>query len=203
MNKETEIEYNVVGPDKDGDYECEDCGYVFKVRDGDPIECPICKQIYQPTEPLKPCPFCGSIHVILDWDVEDIPFQTRHRIMAMCTRCGSATGRYYTGAEASARWNERHKSRFTASAKLQSCPFCGGYGKVTEFNGEISIRERGWQFRSYAVVCSECECRTGLSDGVWVENHIEPDEDEQECVVKEWNRRADHPNGLEDGGEGA
>ncbi len=172
----TEYEYNIKGPDEDGDYFCEDCGHSFALREGEPLECPICKQINEGPE-LDPCPFCGSENVILDWEMRDPDrWDNHHQIQARCRGCGAETDLFETAAEAGARWNRRPRTKRFKSRGMEPCPFCAGSPTVEKF------RDYEWDecYNAYYYVafCKECGNRTDHEEG-------------PEWAVQKWNARAD------------
>lgn len=181
----SESEYAIEGPDKDGDYTCLDCGHYFAVPEGEPVECPVCRQLRN-YPPLKPCPFCGTDHVILDWEIRSRMLDgNHHQIQARCMRCnGGQTDLFDTAEEAMARWNRRDSRGLSENGKLKPCPFCGWMPKIEE-----TVDEEDFHLYYYAVVCPECGCRTYPTDGVWRKCHATPDEDDYNEVVELWNRR--------------
>lgn len=177
MTEEKE-EYHIAGPDEDGYYSCEDCGHWFKVPDGEPVECPVCKQINEGPE-LKPCPFCGSDKVVLDWEMRDPDRWDNHQqIQARCMGCGAETDLFDTAAEAAARWNRRPCREGYKSGKLEACPFCAGRAVVKDFR-DPELDESYNAAIYHVALCTECGNRANRSD----------DRYDPETTIDAWNKR--------------
>lgn len=59
------------------------------------------------SEELKPCPFCGSRRISLDWDLYDTDEGRRHRSRIRCLDCRLEPKIFKTHAEARSYWNAR------------------------------------------------------------------------------------------------
>ncbi len=173
-------EYHVIGPDKDGDYECQDCGHYFTPT-GEPVECPICKQINEGPK-LKPCPFCGHT-AVLDWEIRNRDMDDRHQIQARCMGCGAETDLYDTAMEAASRWNRRADSESTDGQGLKSCPFCGGPATIRKVRNPDEEDKIASDAYNYVAVCTGCGNRSERSD--------EGYDEDREQAIEGWNRRAE------------
>lgn len=183
-----EYEYSIEGPNKNGEYICSDCGHWFKLREGDPVECPICKQINEGPE-LNPCPFCGSENVVLDWEMRDPERCDNHyQIQVRCRGCGAETDLYETAAEAAARWNLRPWTKRYKVRGMEPCPFCAGSAIIEKFR-DYALDECYSDAYYYVVSCEECGNRTGH-------------EEDPEWATQNWNRRVSQ-NDTGDRKEGA
>lgn len=114
---------------EDGSYSCLDCGHRFEVPEGEPLECPICRQIREAPE-LKPCPFCGeapSMEWIRDYEADS----NVYRLMVMCRTCGAKSRPYLKGTDAAECWNRR--------ATIGDDP----QGLVVHYTGIHTIRYEG------------------------------------------------------------
>lgn len=75
---------------------CTECGYDFyleDLEDGDPIECPECREIRRLAPTLKPCPFCGGqaeIERRRNWELDEC-YSDAYYYVAYCTKCGIKT----------------------------------------------------------------------------------------------------------------
>lgn len=187
----TEFEHNIEGPDKDGDYCCKDCGHMFALCEGEPLECPICKQINEAPE-LLPCPFCGEDKATLDWEIRDRDMDdNHHQIQVRCMKCGAETDLFDTAAEAVARWNRRTRLGERKS-RLKPCPFCAGNAVVDRFRDhELDLSCDAAYY--HIALCSECGNRTRRSD----------DRYDVETTIDAWNARADPTNDFNDREGGA
>lgn len=103
--QKTDMYYHIMR-NEDGSYSCLDCGHWFEVPEGEPLECPICRQIREAPE-LKPCPFCGEDRAGLDWTHDYENCGNDYYLKAKCWICGAHTIPCETGTEAAARWNSR------------------------------------------------------------------------------------------------
>lgn len=168
--------YDLDGPDEDGYYTCEECGHRFEIPKGEPLECPICKQIAEGPK-LKPCPFCGHSAVYLEWGLKDRWNDgNHHQIRACCLMCPVQTDLYETAAEAAARWNRRYEDPWRTGLHrgLKACPFCGGDAYI-----ERTTDEEDPDYHRYIVICGRCGSRTDFTD----------DEADIDTMADAWNKR--------------
>jgi Lar family restriction alleviation protein len=83
---------------------------------------------------LKPCPFCGSKHILVD---KDLP--GAHCVE--CQDCYATISCYPTKQNAIDAWNRRRNPMM----KLKPCPFCGGEAEVKSFREDMIFAQ-----------CKEC-----------------------------------------------
>lgn len=171
--------YHITGPDKEGMYSCEDCGHWFTVPEGEPVECPICKQILNCPE-LKPCPFCGG-PAYMDWEIRDREREdNHHQLQVICRECGAETALYDLGTVAAEKWNHRVAVEASDRQELKPCPFCGGPAIVQKFRDpEVDRRDYPISAFYHVASCSMCGVRVERS-----ENSEDP-----ETTIDAWNRR--------------